>query len=85
MTCLNMVEGRCALGLFGGTPSPGVCAVCDKYRGCSRGIGDTIHIVATATGIAKAVEKIAGNDCGCAQRRAALNAAMPFTDRSRES
>jgi hypothetical protein len=63
----------------------GVCGVCDKYRGCARGLGDTIHAIASATGIANAVERIAGLDCGCAERRAALNAAVPFTDRSKES
>lgn len=39
--------------------------------------------VAQATGIAataKALEKATGKSCGCAERRAALNKAVPFTD-----
>jgi hypothetical protein len=85
MICRNMIDGRCSLGLHGGIPSPGVCASCSEYRGCARGLGDTIHSIAAFTGIASVVETIAGKDCGCEQRRAAMNAAVPFTDRSKES
>jgi hypothetical protein len=44
-----------------------------------------VHRVARATGIAtvaKAVERATGKPCGCAQRRAALNAALPLPDES---
>lgn len=39
-------------------------------------LGDRIAALAEKTGVAKAVsavEKVTGWDCGCAQRRAALN------------
>ena len=39
-----------------------------------------VHAVTTATGIAagaRALERITGTPCGCAARRAALNAALP--------
>ncbi len=41
-----------------------------------------IHNIAKATGVAKVVDKITGGDCGCEQRRAAMNAAVPFTDKT---
>lgn len=75
-----MVDGRCtdavALPLYGDRPSPGVCAICDRYDGPSRGLGDRVHIVARCTGIAavaRTVERVTGKPCGCAARRAALN------------
>lgn len=46
-----------------------------------RGLGDAVHAVTTATGIAAAVhtvEKITGWDCGCNKRRELLNQAVPF-------
>lgn len=40
----------------------------------SRGLGDTIEKVTTATGIKKIVEKASkGKDCGCAERKNKLN------------
>ena len=39
----------------------------------SEGLGDTIAKVTEATGIKKAVELIAGEDCGCKERQDALN------------
>lgn len=51
-----------------------------KYVGRPRGAGDVIHAIAKATGIAQVVEKVAGKDCGCGRRRAALNAAIPLAD-----
>jgi hypothetical protein len=80
MNCRNMSDGRCTLDLFGGVPSLGVCSVCDKYDGPPRGAGDVIHAIASATGIEAVVNRIAGDGCGCAARRAALNAAVPFSD-----
>lgn len=50
-----------------------------------RGLGDAVHSALSAVGIAQAMDaasKALGSDCGCAQRRAALNAAIPFTDES---
>ena len=39
----------------------------------SEGLGDTIEAVTEATGIKKAVEWIAGKDCGCKERKEKLN------------
>lgn len=83
MSCRNHDGNGCSLGLFGGRPSPGVCSMCEQYDGPPRGAGDILHKVAQATGIARAakvVERVTGKPCGCSQRRAALNAAVPFTD-----
>jgi hypothetical protein len=66
----------------GANPSRGVCRkFCQKYQGPDRGLGDTIARFTQVTGIAKVVEvvaKKAGKDCGCAGRRARLNAALAF-------
>lgn len=52
------------------------CASCDHYKGSPRGLGDTVHAALGALGVHRVVK-----DCGgCAARRAALNAAVPFTD-----
>jgi hypothetical protein len=80
MNCKNRIENRCTLGLHGGSPSLGVCLICYQYDGPPRGAGDVIHAITTATGIAKAVDTVTGGCGGCARRRAALNAAVPFTD-----
>lgn len=85
MKCRYQDGNGCSLGLFGGRPSAGVCSVCDRYEGPARGAGDIVHKVATITGIssaAKAVERMTGKPCGCAERRAALNAALPISDES---
>jgi hypothetical protein len=47
----------------------------------SKGLGDTIEKITTATGIKKVVEtvaKAAGKDCGCAKRRDTLNRVFPY-------
>ena len=47
----------------------------------SKGLGDTIHKITTATGIKKVVDKISGKTgkpCGCGQRRDALNKMFPY-------
>jgi len=36
--------------------------------------------VAQVTGVAAVVKRVAGEDCGCAGRRAALNRAVPFRE-----
>jgi hypothetical protein len=79
--CRHMVEGRCtsplALPLYGERPSAGVCRQCEHYDGPDRGLGDTVHRVAKATGVARIVKAVKG-DCGaCAKRRQALNDAFP--------
>jgi len=50
----------------------------------SNGLGDTIEKITTATGIKKVVETVAkatGKDCGCKERRDALNRAFPYQDK----
>jgi hypothetical protein len=44
----------------------------------SKGLGDTIHKVTKATGIESIVNKVAGKDCGCAERRKTLNELFPY-------
>jgi hypothetical protein len=47
----------------------------------SKGFGDTIEKITTATGIKKivnTVSKITGKDCGCNKRKEALNKAFPY-------
>lgn len=80
MSCKHHQNGRCtnalALPLYGAEPSPGICGVCEHYAGPARGLGDVVHAVAKATGVAavaRTVERVTGRPCGCAARRAALN------------
>ncbi len=84
MSCKNLQDGRCLLGLYGGEPSAGICRICDRYDGPPRGAGDVVHSVAQLTGVSAVVKRIVGDDCGCSKRRAALNAAMPFSDERRQ-
>lgn len=44
----------------------------------SKGLGDTIEKITTATGIKKVVKKIFGNDCGCNERKEKLNKIFPY-------
>lgn len=44
----------------------------------ARGLGDTIHILAHATGIDRVVKAVAGNGCGCEKRRQWLNDVFPY-------
>lgn len=69
-----------ALPLYGATPSAGICRQCEHYDGPDRGLGDTIHRVAKATGVATVVKRVTGGDCGCQRRRASLNDSVPFTN-----
>jgi hypothetical protein len=77
-SCSHWTGSRCSLGLYGGTPSPGVCLRCDSYEGPDRGLGDTAHRVIRSVGLDRVVPKGCG---GCSQRRAALNRIVPFGDR----
>ena len=43
-----------------------------------KGLGDTIEQFTEATGIKKVVKAIAGEDCGCDERRDALNKLFPY-------
>lgn len=44
-----------------------------KYGSAPKGLGDTIEKITTATGIKKAVKFLAGEDCGCNERKEILN------------
>ena len=47
----------------------------------SKGLGDTVEKITTATGIKKVVEtvsKATGKDCGCSRRKDALNRIFPY-------
>jgi len=49
----------------------------------SKGLGDTIEKITTATGIkkvAEAVSKVTGKPCGCQERKEALNKQFPYGD-----
>jgi hypothetical protein len=53
----------------------------------SKGLGDTIEKITTATGIKKVVEtvaKVTGKDCGCAKRRDTLNRVFPYQNNNKE-
>ena len=43
----------------------------------SKGLGDTIHKITTATGIKKIVDTVS-KDCGCSKRREKLNKSFPY-------
>tara|TARA_R110000803_G_scaffold46013_4_gene96643 strand:+ start:455 stop:610 length:156 start_codon:yes stop_codon:yes gene_type:complete len=48
----------------------------------SKGLGDTIEKITTATGIKKVVEavaKVTGKPCGCSKRKENLNEAFPYS------
>tara|TARA_R110000796_G_scaffold8646_3_gene28179 strand:+ start:559 stop:714 length:156 start_codon:yes stop_codon:yes gene_type:complete len=48
----------------------------------SKGLGDTIEKITTATGIKKIVDtvsKATGNPCGCGERKEKLNKVFPYT------
>lgn len=53
----------------------------------SKGLGDTIEKITTATGIKKvvhAVTKAVGKeDCGCNKRKEALNKAFPYNNQNK--
>jgi hypothetical protein len=44
----------------------------------AQGLGDTIEQITEATGIKKLVEFIAGEDCGCEDRKQKLNEWFPY-------
>ena len=51
----------------------------DKNK--SKGLGDTIEKITTATGIKKVVDtvsKATGKPCGCQERKDALNRIFPY-------
>jgi len=54
----------------------------------SKGLGDTIDKITTATGIKKvvhAVSKAVGkDDCGCEERRKKMNKAFPYNNNEKK-
>jgi hypothetical protein len=78
------VVDRCIHPTLRGEASDARCAVCPSYKGSPRGLGDIVHSIAKATGIEAAVNLATDGKCNCPQRRAALNAAVPFTDKANE-
>lgn len=48
------------------------------YSTTPAGLGDTIEKITEATGIKKLVHWIAGDDCGCEERKEALNKLFPY-------
>lgn len=49
----------------------------------SRGLGDTIHKITTATGIKTVVDKVSaatGKECGCKKRQKTLNELFPYNN-----
>ena len=44
----------------------------------SKGLGDTIEKITTATGIKAAVKAVVGEDCGCDERKEKLNRLFPY-------
>ena len=48
-----------------------------KKQQPSEGLGDTIEKITEATGIKKAVKWLAGDDCGCDERKEKLNNLFP--------
>jgi len=83
-TCNHYKANRCtnplALPLYGDRPSAGVCRQCEHYRGIPRGLGDVIETAARLLGIKRAVkvvEHATGRQCGCPERRRALNEKFP--------
>ena len=45
----------------------------------SKGLGDSVEKVLKATGIDKVAKKILGDDCGCEERKEALNKLYPYS------
>jgi len=44
----------------------------------SKGFGDTVEKFTKATGIKTYVDKVTDGDCGCNERRDALNRVFPY-------
>jgi len=49
----------------------------------SKGLGDTIDKVTEATGIKAVVKAVAGDDCGCQERKDKLNEMFPYASAHR--
>lgn len=49
-----------------------------NHKAKSEGVGDTVAKITKATGIEKAVKFLAGEDCGCDERKKVLNHIFPY-------
>jgi len=49
-----------------------------NHEQTSTGVGDTVQKITKATGIEKAVKFLAGEDCGCDERKDKLNYLFPY-------
>ena len=78
--CAFRAGCKCAHVAYAGDTTDERCAVCPGYLGKPRGFGDVIHNALAAVGVPQLVERTIG-DCGCPERRAAMNRAMPFADK----
>lgn len=67
-------------------PSEDRCARCKFYSGRNRGAGDVVHQVLRISGVVAALDAMTPviGECNCPERRAALNALLPFTDSTNE-
>jgi len=45
----------------------------------SKGLGDSIEKILKATGVDKVAKKVLGDDCGCEERKQALNKLLPYS------
>ena len=73
-------ERGCGLGVVQGIPTESDCSGCREYAGPPRGLGDKVHKVATKFRIPSVVKAVVGSDCGCQERRQALNERFPSKD-----
>ncbi len=61
--------------------APIKCVLVKINKMKSKGLGDTIEKITTATGIKKVVDtvsKVTGRDCGCSKRKDSLNRIFPY-------
>jgi len=49
-----------------------------KFEAKPKGLGDTVASVLEATGIAKVAKAVLGEDCGCDERKEALNKVLKY-------
>lgn len=82
MSCLflHLSPLRCRINKATAEELPSACETCPEYKGRPRGLGDIVAKVAETTGVATVVKAVVGEGCGCGQRRAALNRAVPFRE-----
>lgn len=44
----------------------------------AKGLGDTVEKITKVTGIKNIVKRVAGDDCGCEERKNKLNKLVPY-------